>query len=73
MKAEEFIDALAEIMDTESALTLDTKLKDVEEWDSLSVVSFLSFCAMKTRRPVMPDEVKSAETVGDLFKLVGES
>ena len=71
MKAEEFIESLTEIMDTEEKITLETELKGLEEWDSLSLVSFLSYCNSKLKLSVTPDEVKVAQTVGDLFKIVG--
>lgn len=71
MNAEEFIKNLKEIMDTESELTLDTRLKDVEDWDSLSFVAFLSFCNSKLKLSITPEELKPVETVGELFKIVG--
>lgn len=72
MNTDDFLKKITEIMDTESALTLDTKLSDVEEWDSLSIVSFLSFCNVKLKLAVEADEIKSAVTVKDLFKLIGK-
>lgn len=70
MKKDEFIKQLIDIMDTEAELTLETNLSDVEEWDSLSLVSFLSFCNARLRRPILPEEIKSAQTVNDLYKIV---
>lgn len=72
MSAEEFIKNLTDIMDTETELTLDTQLSEVEEWDSLSLVSFLSFCNARLKRPILPDEIKSAQTVKDLFEIVSK-
>ena len=69
MTTEEFITRLAELMDTDATLTLSTKLADVEDWDSLSMVSFFSFCGTTLKRHVVPEEIKSAQTVEDLFKL----
>ena len=71
MQAEEFIKKLTEIIDTEEKLTLETKLTDIEDWDSLSLVGFLSFCNSKLKLSVTPDEVKVAQTVADLFKIAG--
>lgn len=71
MTSENFITKLAELMDTDAQLTLSTKLADVEDWDSLSMVSFFSFCNTQGRR-VTADEIKSAQTVEDLFNLAGE-
>ena len=72
MNKEEFIKQLTDIMDTETELTLETDLSEVEEWDSLSLVSFLSFCNARLRRPILPDEIKSAKTVNDLFSIVSK-
>ena len=71
MTAEEFISKLVELMDTQAAINLSTRLADVEDWDSLSMVSFFSFCNTTLSRKVSPDEIKAALTVGDLFKLAG--
>lgn len=70
MKVDEFLKTLTEIMDTETNLTLDTKLSDVEEWDSLSLVSYLSFCSARSKNPVLPEDLRAAQTVQDLYKFV---
>ena len=70
MTADEFIKRLAELMDTDAALDLSTKLADVAEWDSLSQVSFFSLCNATLKLRVAPDDIKAAQTVADLFKLV---
>ena len=67
MKVDEFLTTLKDMMDTEADLTLETKLSEVEEWDSLSLVTFLSYCNAKLNRPL-----KSAQTVNDLYKLLEE-
>jgi len=69
MTAEEFVKKLADLMDTDATLNLSTKLADVEDWDSLSMVSFFSFCDSKLVRRLAPEQIKSAQTVEDLFKL----
>lgn len=70
MEVKEFIKQLTDIMDTEAELTLETNLSDVEEWDSLSLVSFLSFCNARLKRPILPEEIKKAQTVKDLYAIV---
>lgn len=71
MTAEEFINKLTDLMDTDVELNLSTRLADVEDWDSLSMVSFYSFCDSKLNRRLMPEQIKTAQTVEDLFKLAG--
>ena len=70
MDSKEFIKKLVELMDTEAELNLSTKLADVEDWDSLSMVSFFSFCNSTLGKKISPDEIKAALTVGHLFNLV---
>ena len=69
MTAENFIAKLTELMDTEAALNLSTKLADVEDWDSLSMVSFFSFCNSTLGKKIAPEQIKAAQTVEDLFRL----
>ena len=71
MTAEEFINKLTDLMDTESQLELSTRLADVEDWDSLSMVSFFSFCNSTLNLRVAPEQIKTAQTVADLYKLAG--
>lgn len=72
MTAEEFTKKLADIMDTETELKLSTKLADVEDWDSLSMVSFFSFCNSTLGKKLAPEQIKAAQTVEDLFKLAND-
>ena len=69
MTPEEFVSKLADVMDTEAELNLSTKLADVEDWDSLSMVSFFSFCNSTLGKRLAPEQIKSAQTVEDLFNL----
>ena len=69
MTPEEFVIKLADVMDTEAELNLSTRLADVEDWDSLSMVSFFSFCNSTLGKRLAPEQIKSAQTVEDLFNL----
>ena len=70
MDSNEFIKRLVELMDTEAELNLSTRLADVEDWNSLSMVSFFSFCNSTLSKKISPDEIKAALTVEDLFNLI---
>lgn len=72
MNEEEFLKKLVEIMDTETSLTMDTKLEDVEEWDSLSYVTFLTMCKSMQKK-VLPDDIITARTLRDLYRLISET
>ncbi len=73
MEVEEFLENLAEIMETEDKLTLETLLDDIPEWDSVSMISFFSFCSTKVpNSKILPNQIKSAKTVKDLYEIIGE-
>lgn len=71
MNEQEFIEKMKdEVLDTENDITLDMKLEDVEEWDSLSFVSFIAMAKESGFSQVNRDSVNSAVTIHDLFELV---
>ena len=70
MSEKEFIEKMVDLMDTEDDIRLDTALEDIEEWDSLSYVSFLAWCSKVAKTRVEPDEVRGAKTIGDLYQLM---
>ena len=59
-----------EVLDTESVINMDTQLGDIEEWDSLSVVSFIAMAKAVCGKMVERQSIVNAKTVSDLFKLV---
>lgn len=50
-------------------LTLESSL-EIEEWDSLAIVSFLSEVDTNFEQVLSPTDVKDAKTVADLVALV---
>lgn len=70
MNEHAFIEKLVDLMDTEEELQMDSVLAEIEEWDSLSYVSFLALCSKVAKTHVEPDEVRNAQTVKDLYQLI---
>lgn len=70
MNEKEFLEELVDLMDTEEELSLETKLEEIEEWDSLSHVAFMAFCSTRGYNNIKPMDIKAAQTVGDLYKMV---
>ncbi|SDG78200.1 hypothetical protein SAMN05216584_11220 [Selenomonas sp. WCT3] len=70
MEEKEFLEKMTEIMDTEVELSMDSVLKDIEEWDSLSYVAFLAFGATVAKEKIWPADVKAAKTLRDLYSLL---
>ena len=69
MNEQAFIKKMVDLMDTEDEITMDSRLAEIEEWDSLSYVAFLAMCATASDRKIAPADVKQAETIRDLYAL----
>lgn len=67
---EQFIEKMVDMLDVEEEITMDTVLDELDEWDSLSFVSFLAMANAAYGKKVEPSNVKLAETVGDLYNLI---
>lgn len=67
---EQFIEKMVDILDSEEEINMDTVLNDLEEWDSLSLVSFMAMANADYGKKVVPADVKAAETIKDLYELV---
>ena len=70
MDKEKFLEKMIDILDTEYEVTMDTALEGLEEWDSLSFVSYLAMVKVNTGQTIKPEMVRSAMTIGDLFSLI---
>lgn len=70
MNEQDFLEKLEEILNVEEPLTLETDLKNLEEWDSLTALMFQSFVFKTTGAVPDPNDIKKAETVSDLYNFV---
>lgn len=67
---EQFIEKMMDVMDIEVNITADTVLTDLDEWDSLSLVSFMAMANATYGKKVLTEDVKMAKTIADLYALV---
>lgn len=67
---QQFLERLVDILDCEQDVTMNTVLNDLEEWDSLSLVSFMAMANAAYNKKVVPADVKMAKTIADLYELV---
>lgn len=71
MTNEEKIAILEELMEVdEGTLTAETLLSNIEEWDSVSFLSFMAMMDEKFGKTVTGSEIKTKETVGDLMAMM---
>jgi acyl carrier protein len=69
MDKEKFLVDLAEILEEETVKESDV-LADFEAWDSLSILSIISYVSETYKKQLKNDEIRSQETVEDLFSYI---
>lgn len=69
MNKEKFLEDLAEILEEESVQESDV-LADFEAWDSLSILSIISYVSENYKKQLKNEEIRSQETVGDFFTYI---
>ena len=60
---------MAEILEEETVKESDV-LADFEAWDSLSILSIISYVSETYKKQLKNDEIRSQETVEDLFSYI---
>jgi acyl carrier protein len=51
-------------------LELNSKFRDLDEWDSLTALSLIAMLDDEYKITVTGDQIKNLETLGDIFKLL---
>lgn len=70
MTEELFLEKMVDILDAEEEISMDMQLDDIEEWDSLSVVSYVAMANTACGKKVNVKDVREAETIRDLYDLL---
>ena len=70
MTVKEFKEQMLDVLNLEEEIDLEVKLKDIEEWDSLAYVTFISMATGYTDRKITASEVRGAVTMRDLYNLI---
>jgi acyl carrier protein len=75
MKTEDFINELKdalEIEDEDQEITLETNIKELEEYDSLSVLSIIAMIDKNFSKQILSSDLVKVITVGNLIELIGK-
>ena len=71
MTDKEKLAALEDMMELdENTLTPETRLDDIEEWDSLSALSFVVLLGDEFDRQISGQEIRQFETIADMMKVM---
>lgn len=69
MELKEKLALLEETLDTEEgALTPETSLDDVAEWDSIAALSLIAMLDDNFERTISGEQIKALKTVGDILE-----
>lgn len=72
MSKTQFLDHFSEILEVPpGSLTGDEKLSELEEWNSIALVSFIAFGDEHFQKTLSPRQFATCDTINDLGKLVG--
>jgi len=74
IKKEEFLNSLKEILEIEDyeTLTMDTNLKDLDEYDSLSVLVIVAMVDKKFKKQIASSDFEKVTTVNSLISVIGK-
>lgn len=72
MTLDEFIEAFAEEFDDTpvEAFKADTKYRQLDEWSSLTALSIISMVDDQFDKNITGADIRSSETIEDLYKLI---
>ena len=71
MNKEQFLEEMVEVLQTEDEITMDTVLEDLEEWDSLSIMSTMAFLDKNFGVKTNMADYKNMTTIGDIARKAG--
>lgn len=68
-----FLSSLKEQLELDTYLTLDTRLKELDEWDSMSGMLLMAFISDEFGKEITADDLKNITDVNSLIDIVGPS
>lgn len=72
MKKEEFIKELTEELELETVVTMNTNIKDLDEWDSMGAMVLIGYVSDTFDVTLNADDIDSLTTFGSLIDRIGE-
>ena len=69
MELQEFINDFAEVLEIEnaSAITGETRFRDLDEWSSLSVMLLVAMFDEKFEKEISGTDIRTCTTVSDVY------
>lgn len=71
MTRNDFLTAMQDVLQRDEALSFEMKLKDIEEWDSLSMMATMAFLEKSFGIKTNITDYRSMKTLEDIAKKAG--
>jgi len=71
MTKEEFLTQIQDVLQREEPVSFDCKLEDLQEWDSLAMMSVSAFLNINFGVTVSFADLKAMQTIEDIYKKAG--
>lgn len=71
MSKEEFLVQMQDVLQTETELTMETVLDELDEWDSLSMMATMAFLDKNFSVKMKIADIKALATIGDIAAKAG--
>ncbi len=71
MTIEEFLVQMQDVLQTETDLTTETVLDELDEWDSLSMMATMAFLDKNFGVKMKIADIKALATIGDIASKAG--
>ena len=55
----------------EESITAETKLDDIEEWDSMAALMLINLADLRFKKELVPNQIRNFQTVGDILDFLG--
>tara|TARA_B100000767_G_C19732077_1_gene522173 strand:- start:1250 stop:1483 length:234 start_codon:yes stop_codon:yes gene_type:complete len=72
MKKQDFIKELSEELELETVVTIDSSIKDLDEWDSMGAMILIAYVSDNFEVTLDADDIESITTFNSLIERIGE-
>ena len=70
MQHAEFIDIFKDIIQSDSAIELDSPLADIEEWDSMAMMALIAYFDVRLGITITFDQLHTLSSIRDVALLI---
>lgn len=71
LNRQEFLEQMQDVLQTEKELNFDTKLEELEEWDSLAAMATIAFLNQNFNVRIVYKDIPLLKTIEDIAKKAG--